>query len=222
MCDYGDAYILVTGDIKIVGGNVNTRFCFKNSPFTRSLVHLNDTHIETAENLQLVMNHYNLIAYSDNYQDTVGSFYHFKRDEQSLNNGDIVNGTTDNSSSFKYKPSLLKGLTTEDGGGAADAYRTFTIAQISMLLKNISSFFRSLELPLINTKLHLKLSWTENCIMNNVGANDNDDNNTNTFQITKTELYITAVTLKTDDNLKLIKLLSKRFKRSVFWNEYKK
>ena len=57
--------------------------------------------------------------------------------------------------------------------------------------------------------------------MSNVGANDNDDNNTNKFQITKSELYVPVVTLKTDDNLKLTKLLSKRFKRSVLWNEYK-
>ena len=66
MCDYGDAYTLVTGDIKIVGGNNSTRFCFKNSLFTTSVVHLNDTHTETAENLQLVMNYYNLIEHSDN------------------------------------------------------------------------------------------------------------------------------------------------------------
>ena len=141
--------------------NDNTRFYFKNSPVTRSAVHLNDTHIDTAENLQLIMNHYNLIEYSDNYKDTVGSLYHFKRDEQSLNNGDIVNLTTDNSSSFKYKSSLLTGLTTEDGGAGADAYRTFKNAQILMPLKYISLFFRSLELPSINTKLQLELYWTK-------------------------------------------------------------
>ena len=218
LCDYGDAYILVTGDIEIVGGNNNMRFCFKKSPFTRSVVH---THIETAENIQLIMNHYDLVEYSDNYQDTAGSLYHFKRDEPSLNSSDIVNVTTDNSSSFKYKSSLLTALTTEDGGAGANAYRTYKNAQILLSLKYIPSFFRCLEFPFINTKLHLELSWIKNCIMSNVGANDNDDNDTNTFQITKTELYVPVVTLKTNDNLKLTKLLSKGFKRSVFWNEYK-
>ena len=121
MCDYGDEYILVTGDIKIVGGNNNASFCFKNGPFTRSVVHLNNTHIETAENLQLVINHYNLIEYNDDYQDTAGSLYHFKRNEQSLNNGDIVNVTTHNPSSFKYNSSLFAGLTTEDGGEDGEA-----------------------------------------------------------------------------------------------------
>ena len=62
----------MTGSVKIIGGNENTRFYFKGiSPFTRSVLHLNDTHIETAENLKLVMKHYNLIEYSGNYQDTV-------------------------------------------------------------------------------------------------------------------------------------------------------
>ena len=160
LCDYADAYILATGDIKIIGGNDNTRLPFKNNLFTRSVVHLNDTHIETAENLQLVMNHSNSVEYSDNYQDTAGSLYHFKRDGQPLNNGNIINVTVYNSSSLKYKSSLLKRSDTEDGGQGADAYRTFKNEQILLPLKYISSFFGSLELPLINTKLHLELSWT--------------------------------------------------------------
>ena len=125
LCNYGDVHILITGDIKITGGNNNARFCFKNNPFTRSVVHLNDTHIETAENLQLVIDHFNLIEYSDNYQGTVGSLYHFRRNEQPLDDGDIFDVTIANSSSFKYKASLLKRSDTEDGGAGANAYRIF-------------------------------------------------------------------------------------------------
>ena len=50
---------------------------------------------------------------------------------------------------------------------------------------------------------------------------NNDNNDTNTFQITKTELYVPTVTLNTNDNEKVNELLSKGFERSVFWNEYK-
>ena len=213
LCDYADAYILVTCNAKIIGGNnINTRFCFKDTPFTRSVIHLNETHIETAENLELVMTYYNLIEYSDNYQDTVGSLYQFKRDEQPFDNNEtnIVNVTTANSSCFKYKSSLIDRSTTEDGGAGANAYR------ISVPLKYISSFFRSLELPMINTKLNLELSWTNNCIVINAAMN-----NDTLFQITKTELYVPVVTLNTNDNKKLSDLLSKGFKRSLFWNEYK-
>ena len=116
----------MTDNIKIIGGNNDTKFCFKSSPFTRSMIHLNDTHIETSENIPLLTYHYNLIEYSDNYQDTAGSLYHFKRGEQHLNAaGNIVDVTTDNSSSFKYKSSLLTRLDTHDGGQRADAYRLF-------------------------------------------------------------------------------------------------
>ena len=81
LCDYPDAYILVTGDIAVVNANNNTKVCFKNcSPFTRCVIHLNDEHIKTAENLDLIMNMYNLIEYSDNYVQSLGSSWQYKRD----------------------------------------------------------------------------------------------------------------------------------------------
>ena len=47
--------------------------------------------------------------------------------------------------------------------------------------------------------------------------------NTNkaTFKITDDKLYVPVVTLSAEDNAKLSKLLSERFKRTVYWNEYK-
>ena len=70
-------------------------------------------------------------------------------------------------------------------------------------------------MPLINSKLHLELNGTKSSIMSNAA-------NVSTLKITKTELHVPLVSLKTNENLKLtVKLLSKGFKRSVFWNEYK-
>ena len=46
---------------------------------------------------------YNLIEYSDNYSDTSGSLWQFKRDEQNMKNGNPANFTTADSSSFKCK-----------------------------------------------------------------------------------------------------------------------
>ena len=46
---------------------------------------------------------YYLIEYSDNYSDTSGSLWQFKRDEQNMKNGNPANFTTADSSSFKYK-----------------------------------------------------------------------------------------------------------------------
>ena len=59
-------------------------------------------------------------------------------------------------------------------------------------LKYISSFFRYLELPLINPKLHAELSWTKNCIMSEAGANANND----TFQINKNTIARACSDLK--------------------------
>ena len=138
---------------------------------------------------------YNLIEYSDNYSDSTASLYHFKRQEPLANNADL----TDNSSSFKYKSDLLGTTQTEIAAGANSniplAHRLWRNAQIIVPLKYISSSFRSLELPLINTKLHTQLNYTKNSVISDTAG-------TTTFKITKTELYVPVVTLKTEDNNK--------------------
>ena len=102
--DYSDAYILVTGDIKVVGGDNNTNVAFRNChPFTRGTILLNDEHVDTAENLDLTMNLYNLIEYSDNYADTIGSLYHYKKPIQAKTGNAIDNLSVDDSASFKYQ-----------------------------------------------------------------------------------------------------------------------
>ena len=83
-------------------------------------------------------------------------------------NPDSVN--TNDSSSFKYKSNLLKGLTTRDiaanvNPDIPNAHRLFTNSKIVVPLKYLSNFFRSLEMPLINYKIHLELSWTKNSVM---------------------------------------------------------
>ena len=68
LCDYSDAYILVTGNITEAGGNGNTKVGFKNcAPFTKCITHINDEHVEDANNLDIIMSMCNFIEYSDNY-----------------------------------------------------------------------------------------------------------------------------------------------------------
>ena len=142
---------------------------------------------------------YNLIEYSDNYSDTSGSLWQFKRHEVD-GNVDLtvdVQHIPNNSSSFKYKSSL----TTDRNG-----------IQIAVPLKHLSNFWRSLEMPLINCKVELSLTWNPNCEMSNlVGAS--------TFTITDAKLYVPVVTLSTEDNAKLSKLLSKGSKRPFYWKK---
>ena len=93
----------MTGDIKIADIAADANVAFKNcAPFTRCVTHTNDEHVETAENLDIIMPMYNLIEYSDNYADSSGSLYQFKRDE-SPTNGNSNNVALDNSTSFKHK-----------------------------------------------------------------------------------------------------------------------
>ena len=107
--DYSDSYILVTGDIRIADIAADTDVASKNCAlFTRCVTHINDEHVETAKNMDIIMPMYNLIEYSDNYADSSGSLYQFKRDETPIN--DAVNRNNvalDNLTSFKYKASLL-------------------------------------------------------------------------------------------------------------------
>ena len=82
LIDYSDAYILVTGDIVAIAGNEDTKVAFRNcSPFVKCITHLNNEYINTADNLDLIQNIYNILDYSDDYADTTGSLYHYKRSE---------------------------------------------------------------------------------------------------------------------------------------------
>ena len=115
LCDYSDAYILVTGDIKVTVANDNTRVAIKNcQPFIRTTFKLNDEQVDTADNLDLLMNLYNMLEYSDNYADTTGSLSQYKRPEKSKgNNNALADLTVNNSSSFEYQSGLIQKQLTE-------------------------------------------------------------------------------------------------------------
>ena len=168
---------------------------------------MNETFVDKIEHINIAMPMYNLIEYSDNYSDTPGSLWQFKRDE--LNNDNINTALADNNApSFKYKASII-GNTDVDGANSKK-----DDVKLAVPLKYLSNFWRSLEMPLINCKIELSLKWYENCILSSAGT-------AATFAITDTKLYVPVVTLKTEDNAKLSKLLNEGFKRSVYWNKYK-
>ena len=107
LCDYAEAYSLIDGTIRAAAANANTRLTLKNcAPFTKCNLEINDEHVDTAENLDITMPMYNLIEYSDNYQDSSATPYQHKRDEPPEANA-VADLTVNNSSSFKYKVSLL-------------------------------------------------------------------------------------------------------------------
>ena len=74
--DYAEAYILVDDNIRATDALNATRLALKIcTPFTKCNLEINDEHVDTAENLDRVMPMYNLIEYSDNYQDSSATLY---------------------------------------------------------------------------------------------------------------------------------------------------
>ena len=144
---------------------------------------------------------HNLIEYSDNHSDTSGRLWQSKRDKENMHNGNPANVTTDDSRSFKYKSSFFKPLRAADNGDV----------KMAVPIKYLSNFWRSLEMPLINCKIHLELNWIKDCVTTIIADT--------TCKMTKTKLYVPIITLSSKDNVKLVKPL-KGFKRPVYWNEY--
>ena len=119
---------------------------------------------------------YNFLEYSDDYAESSGSLWQFKRNEQNMTNSrNIVDVSINDSSSSTHKSSLL--VNPADNG---------VLEKIVVPLKYLINFFRSLEMPFINCKIHLELSWTNNCVLFNI------DEGTK-FQIKRAKLYVPAV-----------------------------
>ena len=125
LCDYSDAYILVKGTISVnntaaqgaAANNTNKKVTFKNcAPFTNCISEINNTQIDNARDIDIVMPMYNLIEYSDNYAKTTGSLWQYcKYIPARNNNNQIVNFTTNNlTDSFNFK-AKIKGQTDDDG-----------------------------------------------------------------------------------------------------------
>ena len=105
LCDCSDAYILVTGSITVARTitaaaddkpqrkkplNAATQVVFKNwAPFEDCRTEINDTFVGYANFRNITMPIHNLIEYSDNYSNTSGSLWNFKRDEID-NNANVI------------------------------------------------------------------------------------------------------------------------------------
>ena len=153
LCDYSDTFILVAGNNTVNADN-NTDVAFKKcASFSTCITKINDVFVDKTNHISIAMPMYNLIEYSNNYSDTSGSLWQFKRDKVLVNNVDL---TIDNSQSFKYKAALLGKTADNDGESFVKD------AKIVVPLKYLSNFWRSLEMPLINCKVYLELI---NCLV---------------------------------------------------------
>ena len=124
---------------------------FKNcAPFTKCISRINNTDIDNAHDIDIVMPMYNLIEYSDNYSKTSGSLWQYYKDDSDNN--------LQNSESFKFKVKIT-GNTPNDGNT--------NDVEIMVPLKYLSNSWRTLEMPLINCEVELILTWSKNCVITN-------------------------------------------------------
>ena len=217
LCDYSDAYILVKGIISVnntaadsaAANNINKKVIFKNcTPFTNCISEINNTQIDNAKDIDIVMLMYNLTEYSDNYAKTTGSLWQYCKDIPARNNNneitEFTGGNTTDSFNFKAK---ITGQTGDD--------RTKDV-EIMVPLKYLSNFWRNLEMPLINCEVNLILTWSSTCVL----TSTNVQNQSATFAITDTKLYVPIVNLSTQENTKFLQQLKSGFKRVINWNKY--
>ena len=239
LCDYSDAYILVKGTITVTApGTNNIRdkrnrpLILKNNvPFVSCITRINGELIEDADDLDIVIPMYNLLEYSKNYRKTIGSLYNYYRDELSDDTDDnnFDNIKVVNSNTFKYQNKIIGN--TYDVDVAAQGYDVnkngTQEVDLAIPLKYLGNFWRALNIPLISCEVSLELEWDKNCVITSleqrdIGGGNRDNAPTGaTLPITDCKLYVPAVTLSKDDDIKLLTNLKSGFKREIIWNKYR-
>ena len=168
---------------------------------------MNGVFIENVEHLDIVMPMYNLLEYSKYYSKTSGSLWNYYRDglTDETNDDNDSNKNVINSESFKYKTSITGSTyNVADTAEDYDANKEGTKkVEIAVPLKDLSNFWKTLDILLINCEVSLALSWSANCVITSLekrlvtaAQGDNpavyDDSPTN---ITDCKLYVPVVTL---------------------------
>ena len=178
------------------------KLAFENNvSFTSCISKTNNTLIDNAEDLDIVMTMYNFLECSKNYRKTTGSFLNHYRNEPNSGLGsdnNNVNYSVKDSKSFDYKASIT---------GKLEGNNTEKEVEIVMPLKYLSNFCRTLYIPLISCEINLNLTWSETCVLTNKLTRDavpsqgenpavsRINNPTDVkFKITDAKLYVPVVT----------------------------
>ena len=161
------------------------------APFTDCISEKNNTPVDNAKDLDVVMLMYNLIVYCNNYTKTSGSSWQYHKD--------IPN---DNITISEVK---ITGRTPTDSDRKD--------IEIAVSLKYLSKIWRTHEMSLINYEVNPIITWSVNCVISN-------STSSGTFETTDTKLYVSVVTASTQNNTKLPQQLKTGFKQTINWNKY--
>ena len=243
LCDYSDAYISVKGTFTVTAPGVNNNannirdkrnrpvILKNNAPFVSSITRINGELNEDVDDLDIVMSMYNLLEYSKNYRKTIGSLYNYYRYELSDNADDnnFYNIKVVNSNTFKYKNKIIGNTYNVNAGAQGyDVNKNGTQeVELAIPLKYLDNFWRALNIPLISCEVSLELKWDKNCVITSlqqrdIGGGNRDNAPTGaTLAVNDCKLYVPAVTLSKDDEIKLLTNLKSGFKRDIIWNKYR-
>ena len=176
LCNFNEAYIVVTGKINATnaqfpdhddipnGANYSRKVSLKNSaPFFNCILKINNQLIEDVQDLDFVVPMYNLLNHSKNFRKTTGSFWNcYPHMPNSRYVADDLREKAfypiRNSESFHYKTKLVGNLP------AGDDVELNNI-KIIVPFKNLSRFIFNLNLLMINSEIALILKWSENCVL---------------------------------------------------------
>ena len=184
---------------------------------------------------------YNLLEYGKNYRKTIGSLYHYYRDELANDGNDnFANRNIVNLEVFKYKNKITRNTYNVNSSilnpaGNARINNPNYVAnnsgkksiELTIPLKYLGNFWRALNIPLISCEVSLELKWNKNCVITSqqIGVNLDGGNTAAptgaTFSINDCKLCVPVVTLSKDDEIKLLTNLKSRFKREIIWNNYR-
>ena len=137
------------------------------------------------------MSIHTLLEYSDNYLKTSRRLWQYYR-----------NDPNDNITQSELFKSNIK-IT-----GKASADGNTKHVEIVVSLKQLSNFWRTLEMPIINCETSLILNWSKSCVISSASG-------TRELAIPDTKHYVLVVTLSTEDNVQLLKELESGFKRTT-------
>ena len=145
-----------------------------------------------------------------------------------LNNPPVDNYNADlitNSASFKHKSSIT-GKTPTNGDTKE--------AEFAVPLKDLSNFWKTLDMPLIKCEVALNLTWSKNCVLTDMithaAVSARGDNparpaipapTSAAFTIKDYKLNVPVVTLSAGNDNKLLDQLKTGFKRTIKGNKYR-
>ena len=235
--DFSDAYIVVKGKGTVARTSSRSRknrpLAFKNnSPFISCIPRVNNTLIDNAEDLDVVMPMYNLIEYRKKYRKTTASLWDYYREELTEDTNDInfLNKNLINSESFKYKTSITgstynvdAGITNAEGNQVDNpAYDANNYGK-----KEVEIVWRMLKMPLIHFEVSLILTQSTEFVITSLERRVITNTQRDTIpknakiQITDTKLYVPVVALLTENEKILLEQLRTGFKRTIKWNKYR-